>query len=267
LVAGGRGVRRRQPGIPLLENGPAGEAAQPPPIARNPDGIAEPFMASPTTEEPPALEPPKAPESSYVDSGRAVLTKLWEALSPEVEAQLISEGVDLDAPVDVPPWSDVEERFRREIGDSSEQECLDARWSILSWPDELNVESLSRRFSIIKSKSISIGDLQLAEVVSLVEQDNLDLADVATLYCDGPRNAKQSVWNRGGYEKSPVSTIPIPPVPRRAFYSTACAHGGWAAKPELFYDEFPELAELLAKSQQLQKQRDRKVEAYLRSLR
>jgi hypothetical protein len=213
-----------------------------------------------------AIGPPDRGTPPPTPSARQVLREWWGELPAEIEESLKAEGVNLDAPYEYPPWEQVVERFRIEIGTLSEAE-RDARTkSMVSWPDEISLSALAQKFPIVAELSIELHEAHLVQVDSLVREQNTRLSELAYAFCDGLRAVKHIAWTRGDFLKSPVSTVAIPRPSRRAFYATAAAHSGWGAKMLLFADEHPDLDSILGEAAQVRMSRDSAVTRYLKSL-
>ncbi|MCY3000594.1 MAG: hypothetical protein NTV21_02115 [Planctomycetota bacterium] len=212
-----------------------------------------------------AVECSEIAGAASVKTIRNVFEELDVRLTPELLEGLAADGVDLNQPIEIPPWEDVHSHFEQELGSLSQEKADAYVKSVLDWPAELSAAVLAKKFPLISERGITLDDLQLAEIDALVSGRNHEIESLAVQYCDGLRYALESEWRSGRFHKAPVSSRVIPKTGRRAFYAAATGHRAWAAKIYLYEEDYPELRALSAGARQAATERDRQVVTYLKA--
>lgn len=241
-----------------------GEPA-PDPVASTPRSLEDPAAAPAheAVEVSAPLEEHLREPTAVPPSGRRVLEDLWGPIPRDIEATLKTE-VDLDAPFDFGPWEEAADHFAQTLGDLTQEEFDNTLAGLVGWPTELTPDSL--RAAMLIDKNTPLGEVEMEAIHNLVAEDVATINDLARTYCEGLRTAKRAAWARGDYTKSPMTTRMIPKNARAAFYTTASAHRGWAAKIHLFSDENQDLLQLLEQVEARKGERDRKIRTYVASL-
>jgi len=229
---------------------------------RSPEDVAPAPRHESVATSVPFKEGPRE-ATAVAPSGRHVLEDLWGPIPRDIEAILKTE-VDLDAPFVFGPWEDAADHFAQTLGDLTQEEFDNTLAGLVGWPTELTPDSL--RAAMLIDKNTPLGEVEMEAIHNLVAEDVATIHDLARTYCEGLRTAKRAAWARGDYTKSPMTTRMIPKNARDAFYTTASAHNGWAAKIHLFSDENQDLLQLLEQVEGSKGERDRKIRTYVASL-
>lgn len=195
-------------------------------------------------------------------TAREVLESYWGPLSPEDEAKLLAEGIDLNSRRVIPPWSEVEGALRSQVVEQSLPSLDDSVRARVDWDGVVTQEALSKRFTITNpDRALTVGELREVEVIA--QRHNPKLQEMAEQWAAGIRSAVSAKWGASGFEKSPLTTCLVPRDARRAFFAAASAQDQWAVKLRLYADEFPELVQLDSMISETRMARDREIQRRL----
>jgi hypothetical protein len=246
--------------------------------------IARPWVGSAQSRSPIGESPSMAPTrpsldmATQIEPDRAVLhvprkptareslVSFWGELTPEAEARIRGEGIDLDIEYEVPAWEDVADHIRVQLCDLTPEQLEALRKSEREWPDVLTADALREQFPIVGQRKLRIDEAVLAEVDALAAEHNARIGLKTADLVQGIQFALRESWASNAVQKSPITTQAIPPDTRVGFYASACAHNGWAARVKLESDRYPELVRLKSEIAALCRDRDAKVVHYLASL-
>ena len=173
------------------------------------------------------------------------------------------EGIQLDEGVEVPPWESVADRLSEQLGHLGTDERKGVVDLATRWPDQLTPEWIQRQYG---PPPVPLTDVHVSEIGRLVVDEQRIVADFASQFADGLDFAYRIEWQRGSFEKSPLTTSLIPVQSRRAIAAKAAAASGWAAKLRIYAEDYPDLAQLEILLAQARGARDTKVREYLASL-
>jgi len=162
-------------------------------------------------------------------------------------------------------WDDVADSCRDRFLRMPDEEH-EGLWELyLEWPGELTVETLDARFKL--PSGFTASDLYRVEAVAgpLNQEIEALLADYEARIL----SALQQKWNRGDFVRALFSTryVPNEPSTEGNFYSKSMGlNSFWVVKMSLSRLEYPDIAGVADRMQELQQSRDGRVRALLASL-
>lgn len=189
-----------------------------------------------------------------------VLEDYWGARWPEVLERLRAAGKaeDLDKPFELAPWEEVETEITQKLLPADEMlESL--RTSSLRWPEVLDESFVRNEYST--GQEIKPSDL--LEIERIAEPFNADLRLLSDQYANDLALIIRHEVGSGRFERTPRSTSCLPKREEPVFYATSTGKGGWAARVELTYAQFPELDALTKQMQDLWVRRHATVAKWL----
>lgn len=211
-------------------------------------------------------EGPRSDQESVQATARSTLEAYWGDQWPEIEAGMLAQGLDLDAPLDLPPWEEVAGEFR-ELFELTDEQAAQYREGQVQWPDELTRDWIERQYPGVLEAATVIGPREFAELESLTAEINHQLGMEFDDYIARQRRALDQAWYSGAFVKSPFATYGVPKLKtERAFFAGARSHKGWSVRVQLYESDHPDIVELKRRMHTLRSQRNAQVEQYLAAL-
>lgn len=203
-----------------------------------------------------AREPLVEPRSPRPGSARAFLEGYHGARWPAVEAAMERAGLDLDQPFTAQPWEEVEPAMREQARlDDSMRKRLENK----DWVAPLTNAWLQKEYAL--PAEVVLDGAELAELEAELADVMLELERCDRSYADQLDFHLRSAFERGEFARAPFSTCGVDS--EQGFFSKAIVSGTWAATLVLRDEECPDLVELRATIREFERERDRRVQAFL----
>ncbi|MEX1024010.1 MAG: hypothetical protein WD226_02935 [Planctomycetota bacterium] len=190
---------------------------------------------------------------------RTALEEHFGEAWPKAHERLLAAGLNIDIPILLSPWDDVQDAIAAKIIPTLEE--FDAQVALkIGWSIPLMALTLENQFNF----HAPIDDDQLGELETIVADVNAEMIEVARSLHIVEMAAVQRAWNSGQYERSPLTTMALPKDSTGDCAIVRVAgHGGWSAWLCVSRLDAPERDVLVQQLGDLSRRRRKLVEAFL----
>ena len=172
-------------------------------------------------------------------TAESVLQSYWGDEWPNVRDRLLAAGKDLDQPMRLSPWEEVEPKLEEHLRVTEPME-QSLRSMYLDWPGVLTSEWARQHLGA----RTDLDQTELDQLESIARDFNAEMDAWITEYVHDLDQILRHVRLAGRYEKTPFSTQALANLRSDpAFFSTSFGAGGWTVKVRLYNSDYPEMLE------------------------